>query len=172
MPFTTQGIETPEQAVSDERQLQALIEVFDCISCHTDLPELFDDFASRLRRFVPFDALYVTLYDSVRDVMRVSFVETTSPMAIPVGLEIPVSESPSGVALETQQAVLLEGIAGETRFPVATRVFVESDIQRVCLLPLTTAKRKLGAVAFGRKEDAMPLPGSFLLSSGRLRPDN
>ncbi len=154
MPFATRGVEKPEQAVSDERQLQALIEVFDCISCHTDLQELFDDLASRLRRLISFDALYVTLHDPVREVMRVSFVETTSPMTIPVGLEVPVSESPSGVAWETQQTVLLEGIAGETRFPIATRVFVESDIRRVCLLPLTTAKRRLGAVAFGRKEDA------------------
>ncbi len=117
MPLTTKEFESPERAVSDERQLQALIEVFDCISCHTDLQGLFDDLACRLRRLVAFDALYVSLHDPVRDVMRVSFVETTSPMMIPVGLEIPISESPSGVAWQTQQTVLLDGIADESRFP-------------------------------------------------------
>jgi len=153
MALTIKEIATPAQAVSDERQLQALIEVFDCINCHTDLQKLFDDLASRLRRLVSFDALYVSLYDPVRNLMRVSFVETTSPMMIPVGLEIPISESPSGVAWETQQTVLLDGLADEIRFPVATRIFLEGEIRRVCLLPLTTAERKLGAVAFGRKED-------------------
>jgi formate hydrogenlyase transcriptional activator len=163
MPLTTKEFETPEQAVSDERQLQVLVEVFDCISCHTDLQELFDDFASRLRRLVSFDALYVSLHDPVRGVMRVSFVETTSPMMIPVGLEVPVSESPSGVAWETQQTVLLDGLAEETQFPVATRVFLDSEIRRVCLLPLTTAERRLGAVAFGRREDVAYLDGELRL---------
>ncbi len=153
MPLTTRGNETPGPTVHDERELQALVEVFDCISSHTDLQQLFDDLASRLRRLVPFDALYVSLHDPARDVMRVSFVETTSPMSIPVGLELPISESPTGIAWKTQQAVLLDGLADETRFPVATRVFLESEIRRVCLLPLTTAGRRLGAVAFGRKED-------------------
>lgn len=153
MPLITKEFVSSGQDVSDERQLQALVEVFDCISCHTDLQELFDDLACRLRRLVFFDALYVSLHDPVRDVMRVSFVETTSPMTIPVGLEIPIGESPSGVAWRTQQTVLLDGLADETRFPLATRVFLESEIRRLCLLPLTTAGRKLGAVAFGRKHD-------------------
>ena len=153
MALTIKGIDTPGEAVSDGRQLQALVEVFDCIICHTDLQKLFDDFAARLRRLVSFDALYVSLHDPAREVMRVSFVETTSPMMIPVGLEIPIGESPAGVAWETQQTVLLDNLDFETRFPLATRVFLEGDMRRLCLLPLTTAERKLGAVAFGRKDD-------------------
>ncbi len=152
MPLTVKEIEAPKLAVSDER-LQALLEVFDCIIRHTDLQRLFDDLASRLRRLVAFDALYVSLHDPLRNVMRVSFVETTSPMTIPFGLEIPISESPSGVAWETQQTVLLDDLANEIRFPDATRVFRESGFRRLCLLPLSTAERRLGAVAFGRKDD-------------------
>ena len=130
--------------------MQALIEVFDCITCHTELQELFHDLASRLRRVVSFDFLYVSLYDSVRNVMRVAAVETTSPVTLPVGLEIPEAESPTGFAWHTQQVVVLDDVDHETRFPI-TRVFVESGIRRVCLLPLTTAQRRLGAIAFGRK---------------------
>jgi formate hydrogenlyase transcriptional activator len=163
MPLTIKEVATLEEPVSDERQLQALIEVFDCIICHRDLQELFDALALRLRRLVPFDALYVSLYDPVRNVMRVSFVETTSPMMIPVGLEIPISESPAGVAWETQQTVLLDGLADETRFPDATRVFLENEIRSICLLPLTTTERKLGAVAFGRKEDVAFLDSELQL---------
>jgi formate hydrogenlyase transcriptional activator len=85
--------------------------------------------------------------------MRVSIVETTSPVTIPVGLEIPRGESPSWIAWQTQKSLLLDDLAQETRFPVVTQVFLESEIRRVCLFPLTTAERKLGAVAFGRKED-------------------
>jgi formate hydrogenlyase transcriptional activator len=153
MPLTTQEIQRSAQAVSDERQLRALVEVLDCISSHTDLQELFHDLASRLRRLVPFDAVYVSLHDPVRDVMRISIVETISPVTIPVGLEIPKGESVSWVVWQTQRVVRLDDLAHETRFPVTTRVFQESEIRRVCLFPLTTAERKLGAIAFGRKED-------------------
>ena len=150
MPLITKEAQGPQPAVHDERQLQALIEVFDCITCHTELQELFHDLASRLRRVVSFDFLYVSLYDSVRNVMRVAAVETTSPVTLPVGLEIPEAESPTGFAWRTQQVVVLDDVDHETRFPI-TRVFVESGIRRVCLLPLTTAQRPLGAIAFGRK---------------------
>ncbi len=163
MPLTIKEVATLEEPVPDQRQLQALVEVFDCIICHRDLQELFDALALRLRRLVPFDALYVSLYDPVRNVMRVSFVETTSPMMVPVGLEIPISESPAGVAWETQRTVLLDGLAEETRFPDATRVFRENEIRCICLLPLTTTERKLGAVAFGRKEDVAFLDGDLQL---------
>ena len=140
MPLITKDAQGPQPAVHDERQLQALIEVFDCITCHTELQELFHDLASRLRRVVSFDFLYVSLYDSVRNVMRVAAVETTSPVTLPVGLEIPEAESPTGFAWRTQQVVVLDDVDHETRFPI-TRVFVESGIRRVCLLPLTTAQR-------------------------------
>jgi formate hydrogenlyase transcriptional activator len=145
---------TGEQTVSDERRLQALVEVFDCVSCHTDLQELFHDFASRLGRLVSFDALYVSLYDPLRGVMRVSIVETTSPVTISIGLEIPQSESPAGAAWQTQKVLLLDDLVRETRFPLAVRMFRESGIRRLCLFPLSTSGRRLGAVAFGRKQDA------------------
>jgi formate hydrogenlyase transcriptional activator len=153
MPLITNKIQKSGQAVSDERQLQALVEVLDCISSHGNLQELFHDLASRLRRLVSFDTLYVSLHDSVRDVMRVSIVETMTPVTISVGLETSQDESPSAVAWQTQQITVLDDVAHETRFPTATRAFRESGFRRVSLFPLTTTKRKLGAVGFGRKDD-------------------
>ena len=150
MPLPAKGI---QRVVSDEHRLRALVEVIDCISCHTDLEELFRNFASRLRPLVWFEALYVSLYDPVGDVMRVSIVETNSPVTIPVGLAVAKSESPAGSVWHTQQALQLDGLAYQTQFPVAAQLFQESEIRRVCLIPLTAVGRKLGAVAFARKED-------------------
>jgi formate hydrogenlyase transcriptional activator len=150
MPLPTEGI---QRVVSDEHQLRALVEVIDCISCHNDLEELFRDFASRLRRLVWFEALYVSLYDPIGDVMRVSIVETNSPVTIPVGLEVAKSESPAGSVWHSQQAIQFDSRAYQIRFPVAAQLFQESEIQRVSLFPLTTVGRKLGAVAFARKQD-------------------
>ncbi len=153
MSLPTNNIPRSEHLVANERQLKALVEVFDCISCHTDLQELFHDLFSRLQPLVAFDALYVSLHDPVRDVMRVSLVETSRAVSIPVGLEIPKDESPAGLAWRTQRTIVLDDPTQDTRFPTANRVFLESEIRRVCLLPITAAERRLGAVAFGRKED-------------------
>jgi formate hydrogenlyase transcriptional activator len=153
MSLATRDVRSLGEVVSDKRQLQALVEVLDCINCHTDLQELFDDLAARLRRLVFFDAFYVSLHNPVRDVMRISIVETTSPVTLPVGLEIAKDDSASWMVWHTQQILLLDDLDQETRFPVATRIYRESGIRRVCLFPLTTAGRKLGAVAFARKQD-------------------
>jgi len=150
----TKEKQTSEETFADERQFQALVEVLDCISSHIDLQELFHDLAFRLRRLVCFDTLYVSLHDPVRDVMRVRIVETTSPVTISIGLETLKGESPSAVVWETQRRIVIDDIAREARFSLATRAFRESGICRLCVFPLTAAKRRLGAVGFGRKEDA------------------
>ena len=85
--------------------------------------------------------------------MRVSLVETSRAVSIPVGLEISNDESPAGLAWRTQRTVVLDDPTQDTRFPTANRVFLDSEIRRVCLMPLTAAERRLGAVAFGRKEE-------------------
>ena len=91
MPLATKDIWSLGEVVSEERQLQALVEVLDSINCHKDLQELFHDLAARLRRLVFFDSLH----NPVRDVIRISTVETTSPVTLPVGLEIAKDDSGS-----------------------------------------------------------------------------
>jgi len=95
---------------SNERQLEALVEVFDCISLHGDLQELLHEIASRLRPLVTFEVIYVSLYDALRNVMRVNIVEASVPITLPVQLQVPLAESPAGFCWQTQKALFLRDL--------------------------------------------------------------
>jgi formate hydrogenlyase transcriptional activator len=138
---------------SNERQLEALVEVFDCISLHGDLQELLHEIASRLRPLVTFDVIYVSLYDALHNVMRVNVVEASVPITLPVQLQVPLAESPAGFCWQTQKTLILDDLRNEPRFPEVARIMSESNVHRLCVLPLTTVHRKLGAIAFGCREE-------------------
>jgi len=140
----------PSLADSTLGQHQALLEVTEAIAQHRDLGELFHDLAQRLHRLVQFDYLNLVLHDASHQVMRLHILETLQPTRIQPGLEFPISETPAGWVWETQQPFLVADIEQETRYPAVTQMLKREQVKAFCLLPLTTAQRRLGALGFGR----------------------
>jgi len=138
-----------EAQESNLEQYRALFEVSEAIALHRDLDELFRDLARRLPHIVPFDYINVVLHDPARDVMRLSFLVTPKPTTISTGLELPVDESPGGIVWKTQQPLTVDDLAQERRFPKLTPMLRENGVQSFCVVPLTTAQRRLGGMGFG-----------------------
>ncbi len=134
---------------ADFQQYRALLDVSASIAAHRDLDDLFRDLAQRLPQIVPFDYINAVLHDADRDVMRLCFLVTAGPSTIRTGLELPVDASPGGVVWRTQQPLTVDDLACETRFPTLTAMLRENGIQSFCVVPLTTAHRRLGAMGFG-----------------------
>jgi formate hydrogenlyase transcriptional activator len=130
-------------------QYAALLEVAEVIALRRDLHELFHDLAQRLPRVVPFDYINLVLHDAARDVMRLNVLVAPEHSTIKPGLELPIDESPAGIVWTTQQAVVVEDAALESRFPQLTPLLLENGIRSFCLVPVTTALRRLGAMGFG-----------------------
>jgi formate hydrogenlyase transcriptional activator len=130
-------------------QYQALLEVAEAIAVHRDLGELFQDLARRLPPIVPFDYINLVLHDSMRDVMRLHLLAVPESSTIRPGLELPVDESPGGLVWKTQQPLLVNDVALERRFPRLAPLLLENAVQSFCVVPLTTALRRLGAMGFG-----------------------
>src|SRR5262245_60941515 len=130
-------------------QYRALLEVAEAIAVHRDLGGLFHDLAQRLPRVVPFDFVNLVLHDAARDVMRLHLLVVPTTCTINPGLELPVDESPGGLVWKTQEPLVVEDVALERRFPTLTPMLLENGIQSFCLVPLTTAIRRLGAMGFG-----------------------
>jgi len=129
-------------------QCQALLEVSETIASHRDLAGLFHDLADRLHRLVSFEFLSLVLYDPTRNVMRLHVLESSVPTTIQPGNELPVAESPGGWAWETQQPLVVNDLEQEARFPQIVPVLRQHGVKSLCVLPLTTAQRRLGAMAF------------------------
>ncbi len=137
------------QALFSDEQYRTLLEVAEAIALRRNLGELFQDLAQRLPRIVPFDYINLVLHDPARDVMRLHLLVVPEPTTIRPGLELPVDASPGGLVWSTQQPLVVEDVALESRFPTLTPLLLENGVQSFCVVPLTTALRRLGAMGFG-----------------------
>jgi formate hydrogenlyase transcriptional activator len=85
-------------------------------------------------------------------VMRLHILETSRPTIIQEGFEMPAEWSAAGHVFETQQPLVISDLDRDERFPQMRAVLQREGMNSMCLLPLTTAQRKLGALGMGRGE--------------------
>ncbi len=139
-----------QDLIHDRDRLRLLLEVTESIASHRDLTDLLRDLAQRLPHLVPFDYINVVLHDAAREVMRLWLLVTSQPSTVHPGLETPVDESPGGgLVWKTQRPLTVSDITEERRFPKLMAMLRENGVQSFCVVPLTTAQRRLGAMGFG-----------------------
>jgi formate hydrogenlyase transcriptional activator len=145
---------SPREADLLHSQYRALLEISEAIAVHRDLNELFHDLAQRLPRIVPFDFINLVLHDPTRELMRLHTLVAPETSTIRPGLELPIDESPAGLVWKSQQPLMIEieNVALESRFPKLIPLLRKNDVQSYCVVPLTTALRRLGAMGFGSFE--------------------
>jgi formate hydrogenlyase transcriptional activator len=127
---------------------QALREVWESICLHRDLPELIHDLKERLPRLVNFNSLWLVIHEPAREKMRLHVIATPQGMEVDA-IERSVEESPSGLVWQTQQPLIVADTMKETRFPGAVELLRREGVRSFCILPLTTAHRRLGGMGFG-----------------------
>src|SRR5215831_5702790 len=84
-------------------------------SCRS-LECLLHDLTGVLHRFAGFDRLAVVLHDADRNVMRLHSLASLHASSVTVH-ELPIEDSPAGIAWQTQEPVVLSNLERETRFP-------------------------------------------------------
>ena len=151
-PRAAEEITQPKPPAS---QYQALLEVTEFIATHRDLPELFHDLSEHLPHLVNFDALWLVLHEPIRNVMRLHIVETPSKAYIDV-IERSLEDSPSGWVWQQQVPLVVADLDHDMRFVKAMGLLQGYGVKSTCILPLTTAHRRLGAVGFGSRRIAGP----------------
>jgi len=138
------------------RQYQALLDMSKLLATQQGLAALLRELAQQLRPIVEFDSSAILLYDSARNLMRVHLVETDVPIRVQFPNELPMDVAPGGWVWKTQQPLLISKLmAEETKFPQIMRMLHANGVRSYCALPLNSAGRHLGALAFTHlKEDA------------------
>ncbi|HKR78100.1 MAG TPA: sigma 54-interacting transcriptional regulator, partial [Nitrospira sp.] len=127
---------------------QALLEVAEAIAAHRDLHELFRDLARRLPRVVQVNFVSLSLHDAAGNRMKLQTIQANVPADLVGGHEEPLDETPAGVVWQSQQPVLVPDLSMEARWPKVRERMDEDGINSFCVVPLTTAVRKLGAMGF------------------------
>jgi formate hydrogenlyase transcriptional activator len=129
-----------------------LLDVSHATASHRDLPSLLRDLAGLLRRVARFDRLAIVLHDPERDVMRLHTLASLGPTFVSE-MELPVAESPAGIAWQTQLPVVVPSIDRETRYPEVRRILSAEGMRSFCVLPLTSALRRLGGLSFASHDE-------------------
>ena len=131
----------------------ALIEVSRIIASRRTLSDLFHDLSEHLHRLLNFHYLSVVLYDAAHDVMRTHILEMAGHgMRQPDDIVFAVDAAPSGWVWQQQRPLVVYDVEQETRFPQAMPFLREHGVRSFCSLPLTTAHRRLGALAIARPQ--------------------
>ena len=139
-------------AESLRARYETLLEISESIASHQSLPALLHALVPSLARLMSFAGLGLMLYEPERRVTKVYLLESSIPAAIPVEQEFPAEETPTSLVLETLHAFYAPDLELETRFPVVTKLLIESGVRSYCVLPLFTESRRLGSLAFGSVE--------------------
>ena len=147
----TPGNLSPGTSSNEDVSFQALLAVAESIGSCRELEELFRRLASDLRRVVSFDFLGLVLHDPEHGVAKAHILETAEMVLAPRA-DIAIADTPAGLVIETQQPVLVADTAAETRWPRLMTELRQRGVASFCSLPLTTARRRLGTLAFGRHE--------------------
>src|SRR3972149_7369840 len=129
-------------------QYQALLEISEAIASHRDVERLFQDLPARLHGVVQFDFANLILYDPALKAMKSHVLETPDPTyTCPAG-ECPM-ETPGGWVWQTQRPWVVADLGNDTKFPDLSRWLSDRRVHSLCVVPVTTALRKLGALAIG-----------------------
>jgi formate hydrogenlyase transcriptional activator len=142
------------EALSVHQQYRTLLGVTQAIVSHRDLSSLFHDLADRLHQVARFDYLSLVLHDAVTQTMRLHLLETSE--LVPPGFVIilPPDDDPAGLVWQTQQPLITSSLAELGRWPRLLERVQPYGVQSYCWLPLTTARRRLGALVFACKQPA------------------
>ena len=146
--MSTLGSLEPSKLESVERY-RALLQVSESITSDRDLPELFRSLAALLHHLLTFDFICLTLPDLTRNVVRVHVLESSLPTRFQPGHEIPMADGVRQLVWENQQPLIISHLDQDERFPLVSNVLSQDGVQSLCVLPLTTAQRRVGAMAIG-----------------------
>lgn len=136
-----------------ESQRETLLEISEAIASHRDLADLFHSLAPSLHRVVQFEYLNLILHEPQREVMRSHLLECPEPDGNCASLECPM-ETPAGWVWQTQEPWVVSHLASDVQFPQLCSWLYDRGIRSLCIVPVTTALRKLGALAFGSTQQA------------------
>ena len=145
----------------DPGRFQALLEISQLIASHRTLEDLFRELTPRLRPLFRFQYLALVLCDAEQRMMRIQTLDGQVPHDVQTGYAVPMEDSPSYWALENQQPFIVEDVETDLRFARQSKFLREHGVRSLCAIPLTTPRRRIGAINMGSNEPGAYGPGEI-----------
>jgi len=130
---------------------EALFRVSQAIGVYRNPKELFRVLAKELRQVVSFDFVAIYLYDPATNKIENPLLEVMQGPAFQIPPDFRAEETVTWWVYNHQEPVLISSPQTESRFPRMMNLYRDFGFQSACILPLTTAYRRLGSLAFGAR---------------------
>src|SRR5262245_43250985 len=135
------------------QQLQTLLEVAEAIVSNRELSAVVKNLAGLLHRVARFGHPWLNLRDGADDTVRLNVMEPADPG--PPVAPLPVQDLAKWV-WQNQLPVVTSFTSQAERWPDYYQWAQRLNMNSLCVLPLTTMGRRLGALGFGCKQ-----PGAY-----------
>ena len=143
-----------DERTSTERRYKALLDVTEAIVLNEDVGSLSQEVARRLARILGCDLVVFFLHDPENGALRLTQVGTNTGESVPFPKVMPADETPSGRVWRSQEPLLYNDISQQIAFPRIFNLLQARGLRTYWLLPLSTSRRKLGALAFASQRTA------------------
>jgi formate hydrogenlyase transcriptional activator len=141
-----------DPAITTSDRYQALLVISEAIISHRDLCALIHDLADRLHNVVRFDFLALVLHEAESNTMRLHLLETAERIPAGTVIELAPDEDPAGLVWQTQKPLITSKMEELSRWPRLLERVEPYGVQSYCWLPMTTSRRRLGALVFTSKQ--------------------
>jgi formate hydrogenlyase transcriptional activator len=147
------GNDTEIVAISAlETRYETLIRVSQAVGVHRDPEELFDALAAELRRVVPFSCIHISIRDQNTNTSHDRFIDMGNRSVVFLDEKLITDESLTSWVYEHQEPLVTSADQIDPRHESLHALLERLGTRSMCILPLTTAHRKLGAITFGSKQ--------------------
>jgi PAS domain S-box-containing protein len=130
---------------------EALFRVSQAINVYREPKQLFRVLANELRKVVEFDFVALFLFDEAANKVQNAVLETLGGPGFVIPDDFPAEETITSWVYHRQEPVLISSRDEESRFARMMELYKRSGVQSACILPLTTAYRRLGSLSFGAR---------------------
>ncbi len=139
-----------EMGAGQQSRYEALQQVSDVIASQADLNGVLEDLARFLPAMVSFEFLGVALHDPERRLFRLYAFGGTLAGSPEIATEIPEADPAiTAMLLEELKPIILNDVEKETRFADIVERARQYGVRSLCLLPLSSPRRRLGLLTFG-----------------------
>jgi formate hydrogenlyase transcriptional activator len=136
-------------ATSDQSVLaryEVLIRVSQAVSAYREPKKLFNILVDELRRVIEFDGIGIAQYDETLDSIQWHVSIDCNEPNPALKDKCVQKETMTCWVFQNQQPLVIPLVDQETRFPDTIEFLKEHEIKSVCMLPLTTVHRRIGAM--------------------------
>ena len=155
-PFIASAVENTrlyQQAEARAREIEVVGEVAKIITSSLDIGQVYEQFASQVKRLVDFDRATIVTLDESWSAVRIAYLSGETGSHLKAGDGLPFKGSANERVALTRRTLIIDDLTRDSTFS-ATQHLLDDGLRSEILVPLIFRERVVGAFALFSREIA------------------